>query len=271
MYENYWQLSRKPFEQSADADFYYPAESHQAAMFKLRYAIEGRQGAAVLAGPGGSGKTLLVEMLSRQLGETASPRVRLVFPQMPAAELLVYLADELGAPHVGQPRHTVEESVRRIQNVLAENAHRGKHAVVAIDEAHLLEDRGALEALRLLLNFEHEGKPQLTLLLTGQTALLTTLERLPQWDQRLAARCLLGKFTQEETFSYVNHRLMTAGADKTIFETEALEALHELSQGLPRRINRLADLALLLGFADELPAIQPAQIEAVVQELSLTN
>jgi general secretion pathway protein A len=271
MYENYWKLSRKPFEQSADTEFYYPAESHQAAMFKLRYTIEGRQGVALLTGPGGSGKTLLLEMLGRQLGESLSPLVRLVFPQMPAADLLAYLADELGAPHASQPRYTIEESVRRIQTELSKNAEAGKHAVVAIDEAHLLEDRSALEALRLLLNFEHEGRPLLTLLLAGGASLLTLMQRLPQWDERLAARCLLRKFTQEETFSYVTHRLMGAGATQTIFDTGALESLHELSQGLPRRINRLADLALLVGFADELPVITSAQIESAVNELSLAT
>ena len=58
MYETYWRLTQKPFENAADPRFYYPAESHQAALLKLRYAIENRRGAALLAGPSGSGKTL---------------------------------------------------------------------------------------------------------------------------------------------------------------------------------------------------------------------
>ena len=63
MYETYWQLSQKPFENVTDARFYYPSESHQAALLKLRYAIENRRGAALLAGPSGCGKTLLTTML----------------------------------------------------------------------------------------------------------------------------------------------------------------------------------------------------------------
>ena len=44
MYESYWQLDRRPFENTSDPQFYYPGESHQGAMLKLRYAIENRKG-----------------------------------------------------------------------------------------------------------------------------------------------------------------------------------------------------------------------------------
>jgi type II secretory pathway predicted ATPase ExeA len=73
----------------------------------------------------------------------------------------------------------------------------------------------------------------------------------------------------EESISYVSHRLSAAGAVRPIFDSEALEALHEAALGVPRRINRLADLALLVGFADELPSIGRAQIDGVQQEQSL--
>src|SRR5271169_449554 len=95
MYESYWQLRQKPFDNSADPQFYYPGESHQSALLKLRYAIENRRGAALLAGAAGTGKTLLTAMLQQMLGETFSPFVRLVYPQMSTAELLSYLAGEL--------------------------------------------------------------------------------------------------------------------------------------------------------------------------------
>jgi general secretion pathway protein A len=269
MYQNYWQLLHKPFESSVDQRFYYPSEGHQAALLKLRYSIENREGAALVVGGGGTGKSLLLSLLQRHLPEQCAPFVRLVFPQMPAADLLTYLADELGAPAPQNARHTFEECVRRLQRFLAENAENGRHAVVAIDEAHLLEDRRTLEALRLLLNFETEAKPQLTFLLVGQPSLISIVERVPQLEERLAARCLLKPLTQEETLSYVSHRLTAAGASRPIFDTAALEVLHELSLGNPRKINRLADLALLVGFADELPAIGRSQVEAVSQELSL--
>src|SRR5262245_9281989 len=169
MYLEYWQLASQPFEPVVDDTAFYPCEAHAAALLKLRYAVENRRSAAVLAGPAGSGKTMLVQLLRKQLPEHCGPIVHLVFPQMSSRDLLVYVAEQLGAPPADPPRHTLEESVRRLEFFLQQNAEHGQHAVVVVDEAQLLEDCGALETLRLVLNFESSGRPALTLLLVGQT------------------------------------------------------------------------------------------------------
>ena len=161
MYETYWHLNQKPFENAADPRFYYPGESHQAAILKLRYAIENHRGGALLAGPSGSGKTLVTAMLGGALGKKFTPFVRLVFPQMSTAELLAYLADELDGGDGMLATHDVQTSIRRIERFLAANSQKGRHAVIAIDEAHLLEGSHTFEALRLLLNFEPGGVPAL--------------------------------------------------------------------------------------------------------------
>jgi general secretion pathway protein A len=85
MYEAYWRLEHRPFENTNDPRFYYPGESHQGTLLKLRYAVENRRGGAVLAGGSGTGKTLLVQALARQLNDSCQPFVQLVFPQMSAA------------------------------------------------------------------------------------------------------------------------------------------------------------------------------------------
>ena len=163
MYETYWQFERKPFDNTADPRFYYPGEAHQGALLKLRYAIENKRGAAVISAAAGLGKSLLVNTLYRQLPDHFRPRVHLVFPQMSPDQLLSYLAHELDGGQAAAAADSTDVHIRRIEHVLTENARAGNHAVIAIDEAHLLRDLGTRETMRLLLNLEAESQPALTL------------------------------------------------------------------------------------------------------------
>ena len=281
MYLDYWQLETKPFEATADRSAFYPCEAHQGALLKLRYGIENHRGALLLAGPSGSGKTMITNMLRQDLPEGFQPFIHLVFPQMSPRDLLAYVATEIGAPQLGTdspdvvdpqsrdaaPRDSIDQCVRRIQSFLIENTQRNQHAVVAIDEAHLLEDCGSLETLRLLLNFELAGRPGLTLLLIGQPDLLSAVGRLPDFEQRIGVKTLLRALTPDESACYIQHRLQTAGATRDIFTPDAQEAIHYHAHGIPRQIDRLCDLALVVGFADGLPEIAAEQIEAVNHEL----
>ena len=268
MYQSYWQLDEKPFEAGCDPKFFFPGESHQAALLKLRYAVENRRGGALLAGASGLGKTLLIRIMQSMLAEQFAPLVHLVFPQMKADELLAYLSDELtGASDTREATPGVNHSVRRIQQFLTDNAQKDRHAVAIVDEAQLLTDPAVLDALRLLQNFEVDGRPTLTLLLVGQNGLLTTLDVQSALEERLDVKCLLRPFSRSETAAYVNHRIQTAGATRELFSADALDRLHDLTQGIPRRINRLADLALLIGFAEEFDSISAEHLSSVQQEL----
>jgi len=270
MYQAYWQLDCRPFEHAEGAAFYFPAESQQGAVLKLRYVLENRRGAAVLAGESGLGKTLLVQRLLADLPTEFSPRLHLVYPQMPAEQLLTYLADQL----TGQTSPLtmgLDQSVRRIQKHLEANAQAGKHAVIAIDEAHLIGNVATLEAVRLLMNFELEGQPLATLLFSGQTNLVLALRRLPALDERTAVTCILTRLGAAETARYIRHRLAAAGTKRTIFESSAIETIYELTHGIPRRINRLCDLALLVGYGEELKSVAAAHIESIHEELIGTS
>jgi len=265
MYTKYWNLTRKPFEYAAGNDFYYPSETHQGAMLKLRYAVESRTGGVAIVGASGLGKSLITGALLDQIPADYQPRIHVVFPQMPADQLIAYIATEI-AESVTPPA-SLHESVARIRDFLAANAARGQHTVLAIDDAHLIDDRDTLQALRLLLNFETDGAPQMTLVLVGQPQLLINLDRCPSLGDRIAIRTLLRPLTLLETENYINHRCMAAGAKRTIFEPEAVDVIHELTHGVPRAINRLADLSLLIGFAEEKPSIAENDVLAVSEEM----
>ena len=84
---------------------------------------------------------------------------------------------------------------------------------------------------------------------------------------RLELTCVLQPLGESETAAYVRHRLQAAGATTAVFADAALATVHQLSGGLPRRINRLCDFALLVGYADNLSEITATQVEAVAEEL----
>ncbi len=266
MYEAYWQLASRPFDDVTDPRSYYPSEAHQGALLKLRYAIENQRGAALLCGASGTGKTLLVNMLKRQLPETCSPLVHVVFPQLNSRELVAYLADEIGA-RPAKSQDAFDDDLHRLQEFLSDNVARGRHTVLAVDEAHVLAEANLLDTLRMLLNFQVAGRSAWTLLLIGQPTLLPVLDRMPAFEDRLSVKCLLRPLTLDETISYVSHRLAAAGARREIFSHDALMALHHGTAGFPRKINRLCDLALLIGYAEELRTLSASHIEAVAHEL----
>ena len=272
MYLDYWQLGEKPFEPSVGGSFYYPSESHQGALLKLRYAIENGRGAALVAGPSGVGKTLLVERLLEQLSDSSSPIVRVVYPQMPSRELLAYLAARLAPPETPfSISPSVDQSWFRLETLLSQAAQRGERPVFVIDEAHLLEDVGTLETIRLLLNLQLEGSPLATVILIGQNPVLSTLGRTPRLEERLDISALVEPLSRDETQAYLAHRLQAAGARHELFTDEATETMHQLSHGVPRRLNRLGDLALLVGYANGAQVVDGELVHSVASELAFAR
>lgn len=266
MYESYWQFEKRPFEHPADAQAAFRAQSQRGALLKLRYVLENRRGVAILAGESGLGKTLLAQTLLAELDSSFAPKIHLVFPQMPPDQLLTYLADQLTGERTPLTAN-IQQSVQRIERALRDQFQAGKHPVIVIDEAHLLRESAALEAIRLLMNFQQDGQPLLSILLVGQTGLVLAIRRLPALDERVAVTCILNRLTASESAGYIQHGLSLAGAKRMIFESSAVEAVFELTHGIPRRINRLCDLALLVGYGEELRTLNRSHIESIHAEL----
>ncbi len=271
MYTQHWKLSCRPFENRCDAAFYYPAELHQAAVLKLHYTIENRRSAALLCGPTGIGKTFLIQALRKQLGPAFRDVTNLVFPALEPSQWLCYFVDALDAAQSGSSTNT-SSALTRFEKILLGQIEAKKHPTIIVDEAHLLEQYNLLEPLRLLLNVAADrapGEAAWTLVLVGQEVAMAQVERYPALDERLAVKCMVGRMRPEETLSYIQHRLRVAGGDASqIFQSDALEAIECLSQGLPRRINRLCDLALMIGYAEEMPRINAEVIDSVHADLA---
>jgi type II secretory pathway predicted ATPase ExeA len=262
LYEAHFGLAPRPFGETVDPSSYVAVPSRDTVLRRVRYGLEHGQGPALIFGPPGTGKTLLARVLARELGGVSA---HLSFPAMPAAELLAMVADELGAGPSGDA--TLGGSVRRLRLHLAASTARGERPLLIVDEAHLIDDPATFEALRLLLNFASQGPADLALLVAGGPDVL--LRMPPALHDRLSARCLLGPLTEAESSAYVLGRLAASGADRPLFDGEALTTLHRAADGLPRRLNRLADLALLIAYAEGLPHPDPRAVLIATREADL--
>lgn len=271
MYERHWRLQRAPFSHDRNPASFFASRSHHSALLKLRYLIDHRRGLGLLVGASGSGKSRLLEAVLPESSATTSPVAMVVYPQMSSVELLSYIAHKLSGESVAAPTESMDLVLQRLEAVLRMLTSSGRPPVIVIDDAHAIADRSVLQSLQLLLNFQQCEGTDFTLILAGQPELVGVVQRLPQLDDRVAMPCVLQAFCSVETASYVRHRLHAAGATVPIFSEAALIAIHELSGGLPRRINRLCDFALLVGYAEELTAIDAPQIEGVHSELCLTR
>jgi|694.fasta_scaffold03163_12 type II secretory pathway predicted ATPase ExeA len=277
MYEEHWQLDGRPFENNVGksslgkSDAYYPAECHQAGLLKLLYAIENHRGLALLTGPTGIGKSLLIQLLKTRLPETASPLLTIAYPALNPNELVRYIAQSLNPADEARVYTDTADAILSIRNSLRRYVEQGRRPVLVFEEAHLLESYNGLETARLLLNVlsdEIDGESAWTMIFSGLPTLLAQINRYQPLDERLAVKCLLNPFSADETTSYIQHRVRVCGGDaERIFSSEAIESIHMLAGGIPRRINRLCDLALMLGFAEDRQQISADIIDGVQADL----
>ncbi|MFO7768239.1 MAG: AAA family ATPase [bacterium] len=263
MYLDTWGMERMPFKNTPDPDFYYHSPQHEETLTRMLFCVQNDMGAGLVTGVFGCGKTLLVNLLRSRLDRTNYRFVTVSNPQLDDLELLRMILIKMGLSPVPQNKADV---VNKLEETLVDNYRDGRQTVLIIDEAHIIERKETFEEIRLLLNYQFEGRTLLSLFLVGQPELGLKVDLNKPFAQRLAIRAHLGPFTEEDTAAYVRHRLSTAGADDAIFTDRAFELVHDLSGGIPRRINNICNLGLLLASSREMERID----EILIYDVSRT-
>jgi type II secretory pathway predicted ATPase ExeA len=261
MYLDYWNLRKRPFENTPDCRFLYLSQNHEGALRKLLFTIAYEKGCAMLTGELGCGKTILIRALLDQLDREDYEVALVNFPVFTRDECLKDILLQFGQETESGAR---VDLFRETTQFFYEKVSQGKKNILVIDEAQLLEDPAVFEELRLILNSQLEDRFLVSILLVGQPELREKVARHPPLDQQIAVKCHLQRFDLEDTFRYVRHRLEVAGCQREIFSEEALYLIFKLSTGIPRRINNVADLCLLEGFTRQVEQIESEMFESVV-------
>ena len=255
MYAPFFGLKHEPFSIAPDPRYLFMSERHREALAHLLYGVNSGGGFVLLSGEIGAGKTTVCRCFLEQIPRRCN--VAYIFnPKLTVLELLESVCQEFGIPHPelgrGESRATVKDYLDPINNFLLKTHAVGQNNVLIIDEAQMLS-ADVLEQLRLLTNLETNDRKLLQIILIGQPELRDMLARpeLEQLAQRVIARYHLDAMTETETEAYIRHRLAVAGMKSTMpFDAKAIRRVHQLSRGVPRRINLLCDRALLGAYAD---------------------
>jgi general secretion pathway protein A len=249
MYAPFFGLRQAPFSIAPDPHYLFMSERHREALAHLLYGLDGGGGFVLLTGEIGAGKTTVCRCFLEQI--PANCNVAYIFnPKLSVPELLQAICDEFHAP-VPLGAQTVKDYVDPLNAFLLAQHAVGRNNVLIIDEAQNLS-ADVLEQLRLLTNLETSERKLLQVVLIGQPELRGMLARpeLEQLAQRVIARFHLGALSEAETAQYIRHRLTVAGLTGALpFDGKALRLIHQLTRGVPRRINLLCDRALLGGYA----------------------
>ena len=263
MYLEYWGLTKFPFENVADPYFFYLSESHEEALSRLLYASKMRKGGAMLIGDIGCGKTMISKVYTNKLMEEGYGVILLTNPPLGPVEFLQEILQQLGIKDLPDSRARL---LQILNKHMIYNMEQNKETIVIVDEAQILNEE-TFEEARLLLNFQNKDRFFLTLVLIGQNELKAKISHIAQFYQRIAIRYHLYPFHLLDTAKYILFREKKAGLTRNIFTTEAIKEIYDYSQGVPRKVNSVCDLSLLIAFNKKRKLISSGIVKSVVDDL----
>lgn len=278
MYSQHFGLTQDPFSIAPDPRYLFMSERHREALAHLLFGVSGPHSTAggsgggfvLLTGDIGTGKTTICRCFLEQIPPGC--HVAYIFnPKLTVVELLQSICEEFHitlSASASNPA-TLKDYIDTLNAFLLQSHAAGQSSVLIIDEAQNLQ-ADVLEQLRLLTNLETNARKLLQIVLIGQPELRTMLARpeLEQLAQRVIARFHLDALTEAESTQYIQHRLAVAGHTGALpFDRKALQAIHQLARGVPRRINLLCGRALLGAWATGLHRVDRSVVRKAAGEV----
>jgi len=265
LYYPHFGLKEPPFKITPNTDFFFSGGNRGAILDALVYAITNGEGIIKVVGEVGSGKTMLCRMLQTILPEKIES-IYLANPSVAPEEVLYAIAFELQLklPKNADRLRVMQELQAHLLNRYAE----GRQVVIFVEEAQGMP-LATLEEIRLLSNLETKQDKLLQIVLFGQPELDDNLnqEHIRQLRERITHRFNLGPLQTKDVGEYLIFRLRAAGYHGPhLFTESAIKKLSTAAEGLVRRVNILADKALLAAFAENVYQVTPKHIAAAIHD-----
>jgi type II secretory pathway predicted ATPase ExeA/septal ring-binding cell division protein DamX len=270
MYLDHFGLNEPPFRITPHTDFFFDGANRGATLDALIYAITHDEGIVKVSGEVGSGKTMLCRVLMERLPENVTI-IYLANPSLSRDDILYAIADDLQLDVPDNARSSVV--MRTLQEHLINSFGEGRQVVVLIDEAHAMPVE-TLEEIRLLSNLETNRSKLLQLVLFGQPELNDILARsdMRQLKERITHNFGLEPLVRDDVTHYLDFRMRAAGyRGPSVFSPAALKLITQSSLGLTRRINILADKALLAAFSSGSHQIGPKEVQAAIRDCEFSD
>ena len=270
MYLDHFGLNEPPFRITPHTDFFFDGANRGATLDALIYAITHDEGIVKVSGEVGSGKTMLCRVLMERLPENVTI-IYLANPSLSRDDILYAIADELSLDVPDNARSSVV--MRTLHDHLIKSFGEGRQIVVLIDEAHAMPVE-TLEEIRLLSNLETNRSKLLQLVLFGQPELNDILARpdMRQLKERITHNFGLAPLVRDDITQYLDFRMRAAGyRGPSVFSPAALKMIAQSSLGLTRRINILADKALLAAFSSGSHQIGPKEVQAAIRDCEFSD
>ena len=249
MYQAHFGLERPPFKITPDTSLFYEGSQRGAALDALIYTVTSGEGIIKVVGEVGSGKTMLCRMLEVRLADSVDV-VYIANPSLSPDNILHVIAHELGLDV--DSRSNKLEVMQKLQDYLLKKHADNRQVVLFVEEAQSMPIE-TLEEIRLLSNLETEHSKLLQMVLFGQPELDEKLAQgqIRQLKERITHSFYLDPFPPKDTLEYLNFRLRHVGyRGPDVFNQKTANAIEKYSGGLTRRINILADKALMASFSE---------------------
>ena len=266
MYQDFFQLSERPFASAPYAPHYCPSKYFDKALHNAQQAVDESLGTVLVFGENGIGKSMFLELLSERYRNYLRV-VRLVCSASATrTDLLQNILFELDRPYQGMREGELRLA---LMDFLKPGEKCKNGLLLLIDDAQTLSS-DLLQELNTFAGFVREGRTRVRTVLAGTHQLeeLLTLPALNSFSQRVAARCYLQPMTRDESIQYIEHHLLRTGRrTNEIFSPDAIARAVDFSDGVPRIINQIMCQSLILGAAHSVDRIDQQVVDLAWQDI----